>query len=269
MQRALRVLTETWWSESVGREKSITVVLPAGYSPARRPYGVLYLLHGFGGNRRTWLQRPDLATQLAAGDLVVVLPESGRSWLINDARGRRYEDYLLREVVPFVDDRFNTAARRSGRAIAGFSMGGACAFFLTMRHTDVFSVAASNSGAFEAPLRAGDPYHRYRSDPGLLMPTVAEHDRVWGPVGSEVRRRYDPARLVSEWGPAPPVRLSFDVGLGDYARMIEMNRNMHGALTAHGIPHEYRERPGGHDWAFVDAGLPQLFAFVRTHLAVS
>lgn len=265
----MRILTETWWSESVGREKSITVVLPAAYSSTRRPYPVLYLLHGYGGNRRTWLLCPDLAAQLAAGDLVLVLPESGRSWLINDARGRRYEDYLTDEVVPYVDSHFNTAASRSGRAIAGFSMGGAAAFFLTMRHAGVFSVAGSNSGAFEAPLREGDPYHRYRSDPGLLMPTTAEHERVWGPVGSEVRRTYHPERLLSQLSPAPPVQMYLDVGLGDYARMIAMNRNMRGALAEHGIRHEYRERPGGHDLEFVNAGLPHLFGFVRAHLAVS
>lgn len=261
----MNILTETWWSDAVGREKSITVVLPPGYSSAGRPFPVLYLLHGYGGNRWTWLRRADLATQLAAGHLMAVLPESGRSWLINDVRGRRYEDYLVNEVVTYVDDHFNTAAHRAGRAIAGFSMGGACALFHTLRHGDLFSLAGSNSGAFEAPLREGDPYRHHRSDRRLAMPTTREHERVWGPVGSEVRRTYNPYRLLGTREPAP-VHLYLDIGLDDHARMISMNRNMRDALVAHSIPHEYRERPGGHDWEFVNSGLPRLFAFVRAHL---
>ena len=65
-----------------------------------------------------------------------------------------------------------------------------------------------------------------------------------------------------------PINVYLDVGLDDYDRMIAMNRNMRDALTAHGVPHEYHERPGGHDWHFVNSGVPRLFAFVRRHLPV-
>jgi S-formylglutathione hydrolase FrmB len=42
---------------------------------------------------------------------------------------------------------------------------------------------------------------------------------------------------------------------------------MHRALRSLGIPHEYAESPGGHDWDFVDRALPATLAFVRRHLA--
>jgi putative tributyrin esterase len=51
--------------------------------------------------------------------------------------------------------------------------------------------------------------------------------------------------------------------------MLAMNRNMREALSARSIPCEYVERPGGHDWEFVNAGLPKLFAFVRGALAAA
>lgn len=258
----MKVLTETWLSTSIGREKSVTVALPPAYSPVGRPFPVLYLLHGFGGNRTTWLQCEDLATDR----IILVFPESGRSWFINDARGRRYEDYLVGEVVGHVDRRFNTVACREGRGIGGFSMGGAAALFQALRHGDLFSVVCSNGGAFEAPLREGDPYERFRGDRDLAMPTTRDHERVWGPVGSEVRRRYDPYRLIRNRNPEHPLGIHFDVGVDDYPRMIAMNRRVRDALAADAVPHEYRERPGGHDWAFVNAGLPDLFAFARSRL---
>ena len=264
----MEIVTETWWSPSIGRRKSINVGLPPGYSPTGRPYPVLYLLHGFGGNRTTWLTCPNLTAEADAGRMILVFPESGRSWLINDARGRRYEDYFAEEVVGHVDAHFNTVASRGGRAVAGFSMGGACALIHALRHGDLFSVVGSHAGAFEAPRREGDPYHRFRSDRSLLMPTVRDHERVWGPVGSEIRRAYDPFHLLDTRAQDHPLGVYLDVGLDDYARMITMNRNMAAALSSHLVSHEYRERTGGHDWEFVDAGLPALFDFVRGSVTV-
>ncbi|MEV4754490.1 alpha/beta hydrolase family protein [Micromonospora sp. NPDC049559] len=264
----MKILTETWFSESIERQKSITVALPPTYSLLGRPCPVLYLLHSFGGNRTSWFRCPSLAARASDLGLILVLPESGRSWLINDARGRRYEDYLLQEVVPYVDRHFNTVADRAGRAIAGFSMGGATAFFQALRHGDVFCAAGSNGGAFEAPLREGDPYHRHRHDQRLMMPTVADHERVWGPVGSDVRRTYDPYRLLRELGPDDPVPVFYlDVGLQDFSRTIAMNRNMRDALSARKMPFVYRERPGRHDWEFVEAGIDELLGFVSENLA--
>ncbi|PKW16551.1 alpha/beta hydrolase [Saccharopolyspora spinosa] len=259
--------TETWHSAAIGRPKSVTIALPPGYSRTGRPFQVVYLLHSFGGNRHSWLSCPRVAEHAARHRLILVLPESGRAWFINDDRGRRYEDYLVGEVVLRVDARFNTVADRTGRAVAGFSMGGAAAVFQTLRHSDVFSVAGSNSGAFGAARRVGDPYHRHRGDRGLMMPTERDHERVWGPPGSRVRRRYDPRNLLVERDRTAPLAVYLDVGLGDFERMIAMNRAMREELLTHGVPHEYRERPGGHDWRFVDAGAEHLLGFVRAHLA--
>jgi len=262
----MKVLTETWRSASIGREKTVTVVLPPTYSAVGKPFPVLYMLHGFGGNRTTWLQCEDLASVVDSGELIVVFPESGRSWFINDARGRRYEDYLVDEVVGHVDGHFNTVTSRNGRGIGGFSMGGAAALYQALLHGDLFSVVCSNSGAFEAPLREGDPYDGLRGDRRLAIPTTRDHERVWGPVGSEVRRRYDPYRLIRNRDTEHPVEIFFDVGLDDYPRMIAMNRRTRDALSAASLPHHYRERSGGHDLDFVNAGLPDLFAFARSRL---
>jgi putative tributyrin esterase len=265
----MRILTRTWRSTALDRDKSITVVLPPGYTAAGPPMPVLYLLHSFAGNRTSWLRCPNFLEHAASGGMIIVLPESGRSWLINDHRGRRYEDYLVNEVVGYIDDHFHTVSERSGRALAGFSMGGACALFHGLRYADIWAAVASCSGAFEAPLREGDPYAAHRGDPRLMMPTVRDHERVWGPPNSPTRRRYNPYRLLSESRPTGTPGLYLEVGTDDFDRMIAMNRDMCDALVRHGLPVEYRERPGGHDWAFVDAGLGDLFGFVRDQVKSS
>ena len=79
-----------------------------------------------------------------AQDFIVVLPECGRNWFINDHAGKRYEDYLVGELIPLVRERYGAAGRA---CIGGFSMGGASAFFLALKHPDAFAAAFAVAGA--------------------------------------------------------------------------------------------------------------------------
>ncbi|MEV0370847.1 alpha/beta fold hydrolase [Streptomyces sp. NPDC050636] len=261
-----QVLTPRWPSPALGRDKRANVLLPGTYEENGPGHPVLYLLHGYGGGRNTWLEHTGLLSALEDSRLIVVLPESGRRWFVNDHAGLRYEDYLVQDLVPAVDERFNTLPDGSARAVGGFSMGGATALFLGLRHRDLFGAVLSHAGAFEAPRRIGDPYIAHRSDPGFLMPTVESHERVWGPPGSETRCRYDPYTLIAADSPLPPPALYLDVGTGDYARMVRMNREVRDALRHRGWQVDYHEREGGHDWEFVNRALPSSLEFVSTRL---
>ncbi|MFD0634895.1 alpha/beta hydrolase-fold protein [Catenulispora yoronensis] len=115
--------TWAWASSALGCVKRVDVLVPATCTAGGSKAAVLVLLHGFGGSRSTWLSRTRLVEHLRGLDLVVVLPESGRRWFINDHRGWRYEDYLVRELVPFVDENYAVHLRHGVRAIGGFSMG--------------------------------------------------------------------------------------------------------------------------------------------------
>jgi len=262
-----RVLTPRWPSTALGRDKRVNVLLPGRYEEHGPGHPVLYLLHGYGGGKDTWLAHTGLTAALEDSRLIVVLPESGRRWFVNDHAGLRYEDYLIQDLLPAVDARYNTLAGRSGRAIGGFSMGGATALFLALRHRHLFAAVASHAGAFEAPRRIGDPYAEHRSEPGFVMPTVEAHERVWGPPGSATRRRYDPYRLIGADSPLPPPALHLDIGTGDHDRMIRMNRRVRDALHGRGWPVAYHEREGGHDWGFVNRALPSSLEFVSRRLA--
>ena len=69
---------------------------------------------------------------------IFILPESGRNWFINDDKGFRYEDYLMTELTPAVETEFPNIV---SRLIGGFSMGGATAFFLTLKYSQIFDMA--------------------------------------------------------------------------------------------------------------------------------
>jgi S-formylglutathione hydrolase len=258
-----------WKSAALDRTKQLSVLLPQGYAPnAGVSYPTLYLLHGYGGNRHTWVTHTELQKLVQPLGLIVVMPESGRRWLINDWRDNRYEDYLLNEVIPFAEETLGGRPDRGARAIAGFSMGGATAVMHALRRPDLFGVAASLGGAFDAASRQGDPYADLRDDPTLLMPVEGDHNRTWGPPGSETRLEYDPFRLMTLNEQGDSIALYVDVGIDEHPRILGANRRLHQGLAALGVDHVYRERPGGHAWEYIRDALPEMLGFVADCLNV-
>lgn len=122
-------------------------------------YPVVFLLTGFTGRPHDFLETHpwrsgvirDLDAAIARGDAppaIVVMPDCwtrfGGSQYVNSALLGDYEDYIVTEVVPWIDDRYPTGVSR--RAVVGKSSGGFGALHLAMRHPGVFPVAASISG---------------------------------------------------------------------------------------------------------------------------
>lgn len=249
-------------SRALGRDKKRCLVVSPPDAEKRGPLPVCYFLHGWGGNAESYLNHPGIRKAVLSAPWHTVFPESFRKWFINDHAGNRYEDYLIEELVPLIDDRLGLDSTPATRAIGGFSMGGCASFLAAARHTDVFGAVFCHAGAFEAPRREGDPYAHLRGTGiTLLMPTEADHVSVWGPLDSEVRNVYDPY-LVIKLNRPEGLRIYLDIGMDDFPRMIRMNQDFHHALTATGLPHEYHERSGAHDLDYVGAALPHSVEFL-------
>lgn len=130
------------------------VYLPPGYVGGEMRYSVLYLLHGGGGDQADWvtfgsMQRIlDDAYETDPNHALIVVMPDGRSGQYHDYYDDRFliETYLLRHLVPAVDEQFRTIADRSGRAIAGLSNGGYGALHMAAKAPDLFTVAGSMSG---------------------------------------------------------------------------------------------------------------------------
>lgn len=235
-------------SRALGRTKIARLLVPNG-PPPDGGWPTCYLLHSYGGNRYSWLLNGGDAG-LFDGEIatVFVFPESGRRWFINDISGRRYADYFVADLLPAVEAEFPCQSSREARFVGGFSMGGAAAVYLSLIRPDLIGAAFSYGGAFYASDRVGDPYADLRQT-NCMMPTEADHNRVWGPPGSPVRQQYDPDRLLAQAACRPHrPSITIEVGLRDYARVLAQNRRMHRALTSVGIPHSYAEREGDHSW---------------------
>ena len=122
---------------------------------------MVYLLTGFTG-RGTFLLNDSAFDEniqermdrlLATGDvqpMIVVMPDCftryGGSQYLNSSATGRYEDHLIDELIPFIDQHYRTRPTAGYRAVAGKSSGGYGAIVQAMRHPDIFSAVACHSG---------------------------------------------------------------------------------------------------------------------------
>jgi S-formylglutathione hydrolase FrmB len=141
--------------------RQMPVLLPLGYDPSSsRRYPLLVGLVGFTGSGMQFLNvdpwQPNMPARLARlydqgmPHVIVALPDcftklGGSQYVNSDAVGR-YEDYVIDEIIPFVDANFRTISAPEGRAVFGKSSGGYGSIMLGMKHPDVFGALACHSG---------------------------------------------------------------------------------------------------------------------------
>jgi pimeloyl-ACP methyl ester carboxylesterase len=132
--------------------RSLKVYLPPGYSTSKVRYPVIYMLHSINwSNERSFAPgsaaQPTFDRAIKDGVIppfIVVAPDyttpNVGSFFANSSTNGRWEDYTLREVIPFVDANYRTLARVESRAIMGDFMGGYGALLYAFRNPDVFSL---------------------------------------------------------------------------------------------------------------------------------
>src|SRR5215213_10043261 len=119
--------------------RDVYVYLPPGYEQSEKRFPVVYCLTGFTGRGRMLLNdnafTPNLAERMdnLIGEgkiqpMIAVMPDCfthyGGSQYINSSATGNYEDYLVKEIVPFVDENFQTLKSKNSRAVMGKSSGG-------------------------------------------------------------------------------------------------------------------------------------------------
>ena len=139
------------------------IYLPPAYNPARR-YPVVYLLAGMRGSPASIYHGMRLATVAdrliasGAAPFIAVLPVAGPTVHPNSGEWAGvWEDYLVDDVVPWVDEHLRTVAREPGRALEGLCAGGFGAIDIGLRHPGLFGTLGSWEGYF-APIFHDGPF---------------------------------------------------------------------------------------------------------------
>ncbi|MBY0526030.1 MAG: hypothetical protein K2R98_21730 [Gemmataceae bacterium] len=162
------------WSPSLCEKRDMYVYLPPGFDPARK-YPIVLFLHSFRQDEQAFLekivQRFDDA--IFCGDLppfIVAVPDgsiegkptyfTAGSFFINTKAGA-FEDYVMKDVWPFVLNNYPIRPEREAHVLMGASMGGFGAYNLGIKYRECFKIVI---GIFPpVNLRWVDCHGKYRT----------------------------------------------------------------------------------------------------------
>jgi len=149
----------TFFSNSLETNRYVQIYLPEGYNPGDSTrYPVIYLLHGASGNHLSFPWLKNILDTLIGNNyispVIVVKPDGsteywGVSMFTNSELYGNFEDYIVSDLVEFIDSAYKTITNREKRAIWGASMGGFGSIKLALKYPDIYCAAASHSGPLD------------------------------------------------------------------------------------------------------------------------
>jgi S-formylglutathione hydrolase FrmB len=237
---AIYAQVDTIQVQSTSMSKSIknVVITPDSYD-TNTEFPVVYLLHGAGGDYSSWIKQvPQLQQYANDHQMIIVCPDGGRtSWYWDSPIDEKmqYETYVSKELISAIDSRYKTIATGEGRAITGLSMGGHGAFFLAIKHQDVWGAAGSQSGGVDIR-----PFPN-NWDMAKRLGEYSEYPENW-----EKNTVINMLHLLS--GRQTKLKMIFECGTGDF--FYDGNKRLHQKMLEMNIPHDYTERPGVHNWDY-------------------
>lgn len=218
-------------SAVVGDQRDFYVYTPPGYDPsAKTEYPVLYLLHGYGQETRSWTDvgyanviLDHLIAEGKAKPMIVVMPDGyggseiitggGHAFWNDTIRQKNFNQFteaLLTEVIPQVEREYRAKKDRNSRAIVGLSMGGAESLLAGLNHMDEFAwVGSFSSGGLKENFD--------QEFPGLDASANKKLRLLW-------------------------------VACGKDDQLIGINREIRKWLSSKDIKHTDIETPGEHTW---------------------
>lgn len=246
--------------------------LPKGYDTTGEDYPVLYLLHGGGGNELSWINSGNIKSHIDSAiaekilpPVILIMPAANRSRYINNYDGSvLYEDFFIKEFVPYVDSTYNTLPKKQGRILIGSSMGGYGSVVLAMKHPETFSASVSFMGSFceDDRIRSMSVEEWNTSTRG----PVYGLDLVVGERFTTHYRQHDPCHILEKSNAAALKTVAWYLDCGDEDFRISGNMRLFRSMQSLSIPIELRVRDGGHNMNYVQAGLEDAFGFVARTL---
>lgn len=232
-------VSRIWYdSPALGLERRMTVYTPAGYETSGKRYPVLYLLHGMGGDEEAWISLgrtaqilDNLIAQGKAKPMIVVMPNGNASQEAAPGESSRgmvpptmqlpktmegsYEQ-AFPEIVKFIDKNYRTIKSKSGRAIAGLSMGGFHSLHISKQYPDMFNYI----GLFSA----------------AIMPNKEVSSLIYENMEEKLKVQFD----------KNPALYWIAIGKTDF--LYKANEEYRKLLDEKGYKYTYYESDEGHIW---------------------
>ena len=232
-------VSRIWYnSPALGMERRMTVYTPAGYETSGKRYPVFYLLHGMGGDEEAWISLgrtsqilDNLIAQGKAKPMIVVMTNANASQEAapgESSLGMKPPTMQLPktmdgsfeqafpDVVKFVDKNYRTLKSKSGRAIAGLSMGGFHSLHISKQYPDMFDYV------------------------GLFSAAILPNKDVSSPVYEDME-----GKLKIQFAKKPSL---YWIAIGKTDFLYKANEDYRKQLDENGYKYTYYETGEGHIW---------------------
>lgn len=247
--------------------KSLRKTMPAlVYLPPQHGQNVLlpvlYFLHGRNGNETILIEAEIKKTadqMMSSGrikPMVIVCPRMENSRGLNSSPDCKavpdpenpmrmihmglYEDYMIKDFIPFIEDTFHVRKDKSGRSIGGASAGGYAALRYAFRYPQLFAQAGGHMPALELALQPEDmPYYSELADWDACDPIMIAR--------SDMSSRY------------PDIYL--DAGEQDEGGFYEGCCILHELLKKRGTTSQNHQYPGNHSLSYIKANFEKYLDF--------
>ena len=259
-------LIEAWSPGTwLGAPSRYAVYVPPGFrSDERLP--LVVLLHGAGNDERTFARSGVAAALDAAIEagkvprVVILLPRGDDGfWIDWYDHSRRYEAWILGELIPAVSRRYHTLPCPSSCHVMGVSMGGYGALRFALRYPRRFASAT----ALSSPIFDTEQMLAIRSNP--FLNAFVPMERIFGPVTPRARiARWDPFLRWQTPDDLRGIRLRLGWATDDGPGIRKGNARLVKHLRAAGIPVEVDRFAGHHGWA---AWTPAILDSLRAAVA--
>jgi len=284
-QSIIRV--DSFYSSAVQNQTKYTAILPGNYDiDKNKSFPVVYLLHGYEGNYTTWITWSKLPVQLATEyQCIIILPDGGNSWFVNwngqtDGKPHKWEDMIIKELIPFIDKHYRTISNKNNRIIGGLSMGGFGSISIGLRNPGkfgfIFSISgdlnfcntikeelAEDSVLYDSPQLLGYDTsviadikgfatQTERTPKGKIFATVAQADA------------YNPFEIIKNADATTLPFIHIDCGLSD--DFINDAREFKEAVSRKTKGYSYLEMPGGHHSPYWGKAVRHVFLEIKQEL---
>lgn len=228
---AQQVSTVMVYSKAMQKDIANNIILPADYT-AEKKYPVLYLLHGYSGNNASWTNmKKALPDEASRYGMIIVCPDGANSWYwdspVNEEM--KYDTYVSKELVHYIDSKYSTIESPKGRAITGLSMGGHGALWLGINHPDIFGGCGSMSGGVDI----------------RPFPNNWEMNK-WIGKQKDHKENWEDYTIINQLYKIEPNSLDIIIDCGYDDFFFQVNEKLHEKMMYLNINHDYYTRPGAH-----------------------
>lgn len=241
-----------------------TIILPTTYTKT------LYWLHGRLERSKDILSKsnlikkdnpskPNLEELAQKYHVAIIIPDVPDTYYLNQTWNNCYtEDFLIKEFIPFVTEKYHLSSNKEDTFIAGASMGGFGSLLLGSHHYEVFGKIVSISGAFIIDdILLGNPEVVGGPD------NFPHFQKLFGDIPSLIdsyeRNPEVSALLAIENQKLPPVFMA--CGTEDLL-LIKRNEKLFKKLSNAGADVLWKASNGRHDWKYYNSVLEDVFVWL-------